>query len=93
MRICLIFFYFVFPHLYQIYQQEETEAARLAKKHKTDMLLHADVGEVSVETKSCESRKPNKGNKKFRKKSVKSEDEDDKVLCSLLKQHSPPSIF
>ncbi|VVA92575.1 unnamed protein product [Arabis nemorensis] len=56
-----------------IYQQEETEAARLAKKHKTD------VGEVSVETKSCDSRKPDKGNKKYRKKSLKSEDEDDKM--------------
>ncbi|XP_020873248.1 pre-mRNA-splicing factor ATP-dependent RNA helicase DEAH1-like isoform X2 [Arabidopsis lyrata subsp. lyrata] len=61
-----------------IYQQEEAEAARIAKKQKTFMLLHADVDEVSVEKKSSESRRPDRGNKNIRKKSVKSEDEDDK---------------
>ncbi|KFK28996.1 hypothetical protein AALP_AA7G075800 [Arabis alpina] len=58
------------------YHKEETEAARLAKKPKTDVLLRAHV---AVETKSSESRKPVKGNKNFRKKTVKSEDEDDKM--------------
>lgn len=43
------------------------------------MLLHADVDELSVEKKSSESRKPDRGNKNFRKKIVKSEDEDDKA--------------
>lgn len=95
MHNCIYILYscFSFFNLYQIYQQEEAEAVRLAKKQKPYMLLHADVGEVSAETKSSESRKPYKGDKKFRKKSVKSEDEDDKALCSLLSHHSPSIFF
>lgn len=62
-----------------MYQQDEEEATRLVKKQRTHMLLHGDVDQVAVENKSSDSRKPDSGNKNFRKKTVKSEDEDDKA--------------
>ncbi|CAA7038978.1 unnamed protein product [Microthlaspi erraticum] len=61
------------------HQEDEDEAARLAKKQKTYMLIHADVDQVTVENKSSESRKPDRGNKNFRRKTVNSEDEDNEM--------------
>jgi pre-mRNA-splicing factor ATP-dependent RNA helicase DHX16 len=63
-----------------LYQKHEAEAAMLVRKQKTYALLDADddEDEVVVEKKSSvsESRKSDKGKKRFRKKSGQSDESD-----------------
>ncbi|KAG7599017.1 Helicase C-terminal [Arabidopsis suecica] len=74
-----------------LYQQHEAEAAMLVRKQKTYALLDADddEDEVVVEKKSSvsESRKSDKGKKRFRKKSGQSDESDGEVAVREDSRH------
>lgn len=80
-------------YVYQQYQKQEKEAAMLVRKQQTYALLDADDddnddgGRSSVPVVS-ESRKPDSHKKRFRKKGLSQEDEDDEVkplnFCNII---------
>ncbi|KAL9308060.1 putative RNA helicase [Arabidopsis thaliana] len=74
-----------------LYQKHEAEAAMLVRKQKTYALLDADddEDEVVVEKKSSvsESRKSDKGKKRFRKKSGQSDESDGEVAVREDSRH------
>ncbi|XP_010461072.1 PREDICTED: pre-mRNA-splicing factor ATP-dependent RNA helicase DEAH1 [Camelina sativa] len=74
-----------------LYQQHEAEAAMLVRKQQTYALLDADDDEeeVVVEKRSSasESRKSDKGKKRFRKKSGQSDESDGEVAVREDSRH------
>lgn len=68
---------FIMP---QLYQQQERDAAILARKQRTYALLDADEEDVVEERSSGDPKETEKRKKRFRKKNEYQEDEvDEKV--------------
>lgn len=64
----------------QLYQQQERDAAILARKQRTYALLDADEEDVVEERSSGDPKETEKRKKRFRKKNEYQEDEvDEKV--------------
>lgn len=82
-----------FLGFFQLYQQQEAEAAMLLKKQKTFSLLEADHNEDEgngEKQSALESRKFDKRQKRFRKKTEQSEDDDDdEANCFLFNDRLP----
>ncbi|CAA7026587.1 unnamed protein product [Microthlaspi erraticum] len=74
-----------------LYQQHEAEAAMLARKQQTYALLDADDDEdepvVEKRSTASESRKSDKGKKRFRKKSGQSDNSDEEVTVREDSRH------